>query len=77
LVRDAGEDVVVLVAVVDRDAAGQAGEHEPAERRQRPVAEEVAGQQVRAGDQQVRFRLFGPGHHDRRLVGADHPGNDH
>lgn len=61
LVRDLAESVVVLVAVVGHGAAGQVREGEPAEGFQRPVAREVAGQQVRAGDQQVPLRRFRPG----------------
>jgi hypothetical protein len=53
IVATARSNVVVLIAVVDEDGPGQVREHERVERPHRPVAEEVAGQQVRAGHEKV------------------------
>src|SRR5271165_6667098 len=50
LVADAGERIVVLVPVVHDDRAVQVGIDEALEGGQVPVAQEVAGQQARAGD---------------------------
>ena len=76
LVDDAGEFVVVLVPVVDHHA-GQVGEHERLEGGQRPVAQEVIGQQVRAGDQQVLLAGLRPrADADGSLIGADHRRGD-
>jgi len=71
-VSNAGELAVVLVPVVDHDA-GQVGEHECLEGGQGPVAQEVIGEQVRAGDQQVALAGLRSGTDpDRGLIGADH-----
>ena len=62
LVADALEVIVILVAVVDDDGAVQVAVDEAGERGQRPLAEEVAGEQVRAGDLQVLLlATSGPG----------------
>jgi hypothetical protein len=64
LVGHAVEGVVVLVPVVDDDGAVQVAVDEGLERGQVPVAEEVAGEQARAGDVQVlllRGLRAGPG----------------
>jgi hypothetical protein len=53
LVDQAGDGVVVLVPVVDDDGPAHVGEDERFERLHRPVAEEVIGEQVRTGDQEV------------------------
>jgi hypothetical protein len=72
LVDDAGELVVVLVPVMDHHT-GQVGEHERLEGGQRPVAQEITGQQVRAGRQQVLLaRLRARADPDGSLIGADH-----
>jgi hypothetical protein len=77
LVEDAGEGVIVLVAVVDDHHAGQVGEHERGEGLQAAVAEEVVGQQPGAGDQQVVLAgLRARADPDRGLVGADHVRED-
>ena len=57
--------------------AGQVGEHERLEGGQRPVAQEVIGQQVRAGDQQVALARLRPrAGADGSLIGADHRRGD-
>jgi hypothetical protein len=53
LVDQAGELVVILIPVMDDDGAAEVRQHERGEGLQRPVAEEIIGEQVRAGDQQV------------------------
>jgi hypothetical protein len=75
LVADPVEGVVLLVPVVDHDGAVQVAADEALEGGQVAVAEEVAGQQVRARDVQIllaglRART-GP---DRGLVAADDAG---
>src|SRR5260221_3313193 len=70
--NDDGELVVVVVPVVDNDA-GQIGEHEDLEGVHGPVAEEITGEQPRAGDQQVALAGLRPGADpDGSLVRADH-----
>jgi len=77
LVDQAGEGVVVLVPVVHHHGPGQVRQHERGERLQGPVAEEVIGEQVRAGDQQVALAGLRAGADpDRGLAGADHVGED-
>ena len=77
LVADAFEVVVVDVPVVHHDGAVQVAVDEVLERGQVPVAEEVTGQQVRAGDLQVLLlRLRARPSADRGLVAADDTGED-
>jgi hypothetical protein len=77
LVDDAGEGVVVLVAVVRDHHAGEVGKHEGAEGRQGPVAQVVTGQQPGAGHQQVALAGLRPWPSpDRRLISADHVRED-
>ena len=52
--------VVVLVAVVHDHRAGQVGDHERGEGVQGPVAEQVVGVELGAGDQQVALGLLLP-----------------
>ncbi len=77
LVDQAGEGVVVLVAIVDDHHAVQVRQHEGGERLQAAVAEEVIGQQPGAGDQQVTLAGLRPGPHpDRGLISAHHVRQD-
>jgi hypothetical protein len=75
LVADPGEVVIVLVPVVDDDGAVQVAVDEVLERGQVPIAEEVIGEQVGAGDLQVPLlRLRAGSGPDGGLVAADDAG---